>query len=157
MADELVDALEADRPVDDGSDYAAGQMAGYAHAEQIARGVLAALPHLPQHVTPSVEEVRAAVAVVLCNAANFPANVQALLLGQDMGSLIDKTAEAVLALLSSQPTVEDVRREALLSAADALDAETVLWVNDLPHRAHWRHIYTAWLRARAAEAGGDHA
>lgn len=64
----------------------------------------AALPHLPQRVTPSVEEV-----------ARW-------LYGQRHLTAFRDQAHELLALFSSQPTAEDVRREALAEAAKALGA-----------------------------------
>lgn len=46
---------------------------------------------------PEREALRGAVGGVLCNAKNFPEKAAVRILGQDMGPLIDRTADAILA------------------------------------------------------------
>jgi len=48
-------------------------------------------------VAEDLDRLRGALMNVLCNVSNFPARAQPYLLGQDMGPLIAKTVEAVLA------------------------------------------------------------
>lgn len=106
----------------------------------------AALPFLPQHVSPSVDEI----ARVLNGTLN-----------PDEPPSLRTVAEAVLALFSSTPTVEQVRRETLLSAADALNhGEAGLLrasTNEDPAARLDPLLVLStqiigWLRARAAEA-----
>ena len=48
-------------------------------------------------MTEHHDRLRGALANVLCNASNYPRRAQPYLLGQDMGPLIAKTMDAVLA------------------------------------------------------------
>ena len=120
---------------------------------------VAALPHLPQHVSPSVDQealarvrefvpARSAMLDVSERIAFTPAESD-----HDGAVLTLSDLRSVLALLSSQPTVEQVRRETLLSAADDAhrQADTVVRIGT---EARIALLQTEdWLRARAAEAG----
>lgn len=63
------------------------------------------------------EALRNAVGIVLTNAANFPEKVQARMLGQDMGPLIERVTDAVSDVWRNRQVSAQTREE----FADLLD------------------------------------
>ena len=108
----------------------------------------------PARTVPTREEVETAIGGVLFNASNHPDPVTVL--GKDVGPLRDKVTDAVLALLAGQPTVAEVKAQALEEAAELLDQPRALWfelgigvtVQDDTNRDI---KLTTWLRDRAQQ------
>ena len=64
-------------------------------------------------------QVRTAVQAVLWNASNYPANVQARMLGQDVSPLTAKVTDAILPLIAETVAAERERcAKAILDQAE---------------------------------------
>lgn len=96
--DEASARLDMPHPLSES--YIVAARAGVDAALAVSARYAAALPHLPQHVRPSREAVRDAITGGAARKS--------------------EAVDRVLALFSSQPTVEDVRRETLVQAAELL-------------------------------------
>ena len=75
----------------------------------------------PTRTVPTRDQIEIAVSGVLFNASNHPD--PGAILGKSIAPLRDKITDAVLALMADQPTVAEVKAEALEEAADDLEAD----------------------------------
>lgn len=93
--------------------------APFEHTEAL---LAAALPHLAQHVSPSVEDVARTLEEADVDFSAREASADAGRTQDEPGDWFAAMAQAVLALLSSQPTVEQVRRETREQVAREIEA-----------------------------------
>lgn len=109
---EAVMAVAQQIAIDDGGDYDSGSeydREGWSDAAEAY--IRAALPFLPQHVSPSEEDVARVRREHVPRVTNWGVPRECAACGEWPIDWDAHRDERVLALLSSQPTVEQVRRE----------------------------------------------